>query len=64
MRDLVSADGPGFARGIGLWFALAIPSTYTNSMVGDVVEESLERDLLKVLFFYSFATSNRSYHYV
>lgn len=33
VRDLVSADGPGFARGIGLWFLLAIPSTYTNSMV-------------------------------
>jgi hypothetical protein len=31
--DLVSADGPGFARGIGLWFLLAIPSTYTNAMV-------------------------------
>lgn len=33
VRDLVSADGPGFLRGIGLWFLLAIPSTYTNSMV-------------------------------
>ncbi|KAF8318737.1 putative peroxisomal half ABC transporter [Clavulina sp. PMI_390] len=33
VRDLVSADGPGFARGIGLWFLLAIPSTYTNSMI-------------------------------
>ena len=33
VRDLVSADGPGFARGIGLWFLLAIPSTYTNAMV-------------------------------
>jgi hypothetical protein len=34
VRDLVSADGKGFIRGLGLWFALAIPSTYTNSMVG------------------------------
>ena len=33
VRDLVSADGKGFAKGIGLWFLLAIPSTYTNSMV-------------------------------
>lgn len=33
VRDLVSADGPGFVRGIGLWFLLAIPSSYTNSMV-------------------------------
>jgi ATP-binding cassette, subfamily D (ALD), peroxisomal long-chain fatty acid import protein len=33
VRDLVSADGKGFIRGLGLWFALAIPSTYTNSMV-------------------------------
>ena len=33
VRDLVSADGKGFLKGIGLWFLLAIPSTYTNSMV-------------------------------
>ncbi|KAI0674426.1 ABC transporter transmembrane region 2-domain-containing protein [Trametes maxima] len=33
VRDLVSADGWGFAKGIGLWFMLAIPSTYTNSMI-------------------------------
>lgn len=32
-RDLVSANGPGFLRGLGLWFLLAIPSTYTNSMI-------------------------------
>lgn len=29
----VSANGPGFIRGLGLWFLLAVPSTYTNSMV-------------------------------
>jgi len=29
----VSADGKGFLKGIGLWFMLAIPSTYTNTMV-------------------------------
>ncbi|KAI0659258.1 ABC transporter transmembrane region 2-domain-containing protein [Cubamyces menziesii] len=33
VRDLVSADGVGFVKGLGLWFALAIPSTYTNSMI-------------------------------
>lgn len=33
VRDLVTANGRGFLRGLGLWFALAIPSTYTNSMV-------------------------------
>ncbi|KAI0827022.1 ABC transporter transmembrane region 2-domain-containing protein [Trametes gibbosa] len=33
VRDLVSADGLGFLKGIGLWFLLAIPSTYTNSMI-------------------------------
>lgn len=33
VRDIVSADGKGFLRGLGWWFALAIPSTYTNSMV-------------------------------
>ncbi|KAI0711148.1 ABC transporter transmembrane region 2-domain-containing protein [Cerioporus squamosus] len=33
VRDLVSADGMGFLKGLGLWFLLAIPSTYTNSMI-------------------------------
>ncbi|KAG8965115.1 hypothetical protein FRC03_000921 [Tulasnella sp. 419] len=33
VRSLVSADGKGFLRGLGLWFALAVPSTYTNSMI-------------------------------
>lgn len=33
VRDLVSADGKGFLKGLGLWFALAVPSTYTNVMV-------------------------------
>lgn len=27
VRDLISADGKGFVKGIGLWFLLAIPST-------------------------------------
>ncbi|SCV69203.1 BQ2448_2223 [Microbotryum intermedium] len=31
--DLVSANGKGFIRGLGLWFALAVPSVYTNSMI-------------------------------
>jgi hypothetical protein len=30
---LVSANGKGFLRGLGWWFALALPSTYTNAMV-------------------------------
>jgi ATP-binding cassette subfamily D (ALD) long-chain fatty acid import protein len=33
VRDIVSADGKGFLRGLGWWFALAVPSSYTNSMV-------------------------------
>lgn len=33
VRNLVSADGKGFAKGLALWFLLAIPSIYTNSMV-------------------------------
>ncbi|KAK0477234.1 hypothetical protein EDD18DRAFT_1312780 [Armillaria luteobubalina] len=32
VRDLVRADARGFLRGLVLWFLLAIPSTYTNSM--------------------------------
>ncbi|KAL0578895.1 ATP-binding cassette long-chain fatty acid transporter pxa1 [Marasmius crinis-equi] len=33
VRDLVSANGWGFLRGLGLWFALAVPSTLTNVMI-------------------------------
>ncbi|KAH6906187.1 ATP-binding cassette transporter [Coprinopsis sp. MPI-PUGE-AT-0042] len=33
VRDLVRADGRGFLKGLALWFLLAIPSTYTNSMI-------------------------------
>lgn len=33
VKHLVSADGYGFLRGLALWFALAVPSIYTNSMV-------------------------------
>lgn len=33
VRDIVSADGKGFLKGLGLWFLLAVPSTYTNTMV-------------------------------
>ena len=33
IRDRISADRWGFLRGLGLWFALAVPSTYTNSMI-------------------------------
>lgn len=33
VRNIVSADGKGFLKGLGLWFLLAIPSTYTNTMV-------------------------------
>ncbi|CAL1709088.1 unnamed protein product [Somion occarium] len=33
VRDLVSADGKGFLKGLGLWFLMAIPSTYTNTMI-------------------------------
>ncbi|KAK2464650.1 hypothetical protein APHAL10511_003343 [Amanita phalloides] len=33
VRDLVKGDGKGFLKGLGLWFLLAVPSTYTNSMI-------------------------------
>ncbi|KAG6810418.1 hypothetical protein H0H92_011957 [Tricholoma furcatifolium] len=32
-RDLVSANGKEFIKGLGLWFLLAIPSTCTNSFL-------------------------------
>lgn len=33
VRDLVSADLKGFAKGLLYWYLLAVPSTYTNSMI-------------------------------
>ncbi|RUS12455.1 ABC transporter transmembrane region 2-domain-containing protein, partial [Endogone sp. FLAS-F59071] len=33
VRDLVAANGKAFLRGLGYWFAIAIPATYTNSMI-------------------------------
>lgn len=33
VRDLVGANSRGFVKGMGLWFALAVPSVYTNAMV-------------------------------
>ena len=38
VRDIVSADGVGFLKGLGWWFALAVPSTYTNSMVSTLLQ--------------------------
>ncbi|GAA5972975.1 hypothetical protein JCM11641_000348 [Rhodosporidiobolus odoratus] len=31
--DLVSGNGRGFFQGLCLWFALAVPSVYTNAMI-------------------------------
>lgn len=33
VKAIVSADLPGFLRGLAYWYLLAIPSTYTNSMI-------------------------------
>ncbi|KAI8150103.1 ABC transporter transmembrane region 2-domain-containing protein [Fennellomyces sp. T-0311] len=33
VRDLVSGRGKRFLTGLGYWFAIAIPATYTNSMI-------------------------------
>ncbi|KAG0146283.1 hypothetical protein CROQUDRAFT_44620 [Cronartium quercuum f. sp. fusiforme G11] len=33
VRDLVTADIKGFAKGLLYWYILAIPSTYTNAMI-------------------------------
>ncbi|KAK7028680.1 ABC transporter transmembrane region 2-domain-containing protein [Favolaschia claudopus] len=43
--DLVRADGKGFLKGLGLWFLLAIPSSYTNSMVWPVLMLDLKMTL-------------------
>ncbi|KAI9220062.1 ABC transporter transmembrane region 2-domain-containing protein [Blastocladiella britannica] len=33
VRDLVAANGREFLKGLGYWFAIALPATYTNSMI-------------------------------
>ncbi|KAI9183898.1 ATP-binding cassette long-chain fatty acid transporter pxa1 [Blastocladiella emersonii ATCC 22665] len=33
VRDLVAANGKEFLRGLGYWFAIALPATYTNAMI-------------------------------
>ncbi|CAG8541683.1 9791_t:CDS:2 [Funneliformis mosseae] len=33
VRDLVAANGKEFLKGIAYWFLIAIPATYTNSMI-------------------------------
>lgn len=33
VKSLISADGRGFLRGLGLWFLLSVPATYTNAMI-------------------------------
>lgn len=62
VRDLVSANGRGFLRGLGLWFLLAIPSTYTNSMVSIAISSS-EADTHLTLpdFFCRSASFNQSW---
>lgn len=33
VKELIAGNGPGFTRGLLYWFAIAVPATYTNSMV-------------------------------
>ena len=33
VKSLISMDKWGFLRGLGMWFALSVPSTYTNAMI-------------------------------
>ncbi|KAF9919838.1 hypothetical protein FBU30_010470 [Linnemannia zychae] len=33
VKDLIAGNGKGFIRGLGYWFAIALPATYTNSMI-------------------------------
>lgn len=54
VRDLVSGNGRGFARGLAYWFALALPSMYTNAMVRRAVRRG------RALTINRSDTSNRS----
>ncbi|CAO3573359.1 unnamed protein product [Mortierella alpina] len=33
VKNLIAGNGKGFIRGLGYWFAIALPATYTNSMI-------------------------------
>jgi ATP-binding cassette, subfamily D (ALD), peroxisomal long-chain fatty acid import protein len=36
VRDLVAANGKGFAKGLIYWFLIAIPASYNNAMVSNI----------------------------
>jgi hypothetical protein len=36
VRDLVAANGKGFAKGLIYWFLIAIPASYNNAMVNSL----------------------------
>lgn len=55
----ISADGKGFLKGIGLWFALAVPSIYTNTMVSPGVCTTSFRSLTLAS---SCGIFNRNFH--
>lgn len=61
VRDLVTADLRGFVKGLVYWYLLAIPSTYTNSMVRHLFKLACERRLFCELMprvSHRFTTSN------
>lgn len=33
VRDMIAGDGKKFLRGLGYWFAIAIPASYTNAVI-------------------------------
>lgn len=64
VRDIVSADGQGFLRSLAWWFALAVPSSYTNSMVSHHIYLFRHRLLCSDYFLPSCATFNLNYQYI
>lgn len=54
----VSANGKGFMRGLGWWFVLALPSTYTNAMAS-----SLPTSRKQMLITSRFGSLNGNWHW-
>lgn len=44
VRDLVAANGKGFAKGLIYWFLIAIPASYNNAMVTVSLKTELTLD--------------------
>ncbi|KAJ3094476.1 hypothetical protein HDU97_008026 [Phlyctochytrium planicorne] len=63
VRDLIAADPNSFVRSLGYWFLIAIPATYTNSMI-KYLQSKLAINVRTELtdYVHKLYTENRTYY--